>query len=147
MSDAAPHLDVLDAFTPAVRAWFEERLGRPTPPQEQGWPAIRRGEHVLVAAPTGSGKTLAAFLTALDGLFAQGAALPDETQVLYVSPLKALSNDIQKNLEGPLAEIRERDPSLPEIRVLVRTGDTKQSARAAMARRPPHVLVTARCAR
>ena len=129
-------------FHPAVSAWFRERLGEPTPPQREGWPLVRAGENVLIAAPTGSGKTLAAFLSAIDSLFRQGPELPDETQVLYVSPLRALSNDVQKNLQGPLAEIRALDASLPEVRVLVRTGDTKPSDRAAMTRRPPHILVT-----
>src|SRR5215470_12391865 len=114
----------LSLFHPAVRQWFASRLGEPTPPQEQGWPAIRQGLHTLIAAPTGSGKTLAAFLSAIDALLRQGESLADETQVLYVSPLRALSNDVQKNLQGPLAEIRALDPSVPEIRVLVRTGDT-----------------------
>jgi ATP-dependent Lhr-like helicase len=139
---SAPASNSLDAFHPTVAAWFAERLGRPTPPQERGWPEIRAGRHVLIAAPTGSGKTLAAFLHALDGLLRQGAGLPDETQVLYVSPLRALSNDVQKNLSAPLAELRERDPSLPEVRVLVRTGDTPSKERVAMGKRPPHVLVT-----
>ncbi len=114
----------LSSFHPAVRKWFEESLGEPTPPQREGWPLIREGRHTLIAAPTGSGKTLAAFLSAIDALLRQGDALTDETQVLYVSPLRALSNDVQKNLQGPLAEIRARDPALPEVRVLVRTGDT-----------------------
>src|SRR6266540_6565432 len=129
-------------FHPAVRRWFAERLGEPTPPQSEGWPVIRQGRHTLIAAPTGSGKTLAAFLSAIDTLIRQGQALADETQVLYVSPLRALSNDVQKNLQGPLAEIRALDPSVPEVRVLVRTGDTSSSDRTAMARRPPHILVT-----
>ncbi len=132
----------LDRFHPSVRTWFAERLGTPTPPQVLGWPAISTGEHVLIAAPTGTGKTLAAFLWALDGLLCRGADLPDATEVLYVSPLRALSNDVRLNLEQPLAELRERDPSLPEIRVSVRTGDTTPSERAKMMRKPPHVLVT-----
>ncbi|MFY9550140.1 MAG: DEAD/DEAH box helicase, partial [Thermoanaerobaculia bacterium] len=132
----------LAPFHPVVRRWFEARFGEPTPPQRDGWPAIGEGKNVLIAAPTGSGKTLAAFLAAIDGLVRQGPDLPDTTQVLYVSPLRALSNDVRKNLEGPLAEIRALDSSLPEIRVLVRTGDTPQRERAAMARRPPHILVT-----
>jgi ATP-dependent Lhr-like helicase len=132
----------LQSFHPAVQGWFKAGLGEPTLPQAQGWPLIRAGHHTLIAAPTGSGKTLAAFLSAIDGLFRQGAELPDQTQVVYVSPLRALSNDIQKNLQGPLAEIRAADPSLPAIRVLVRTGDTPASERAAMNRRPPHILVT-----
>jgi ATP-dependent Lhr-like helicase len=125
-----------------VRRWFEERLGEPTPPQQSGWPAIRAGENVLIAAPTGSGKTLAAFLCAIDNLFSMGSSLPDETRVLYVSPLKALAVDIQKNLTQPLVEIRAASPELPEIRTLVRTGDTPAKARASMLRRPPHVLAT-----
>src|SRR5512143_1852873 len=132
----------LAPFHPALRKWFEERLGEPTPPQREGWPAIRDGRNALIAAPTGSGKTLAAFLSALDVLIRQGSALKDETQVLYVSPLRALSNDVQKNLQRPLAEIRALDPSVPEVRVLVRTGDTPSGERTAMTRRPPHILVT-----
>ncbi|HEX4438530.1 MAG TPA: DEAD/DEAH box helicase, partial [Thermoanaerobaculia bacterium] len=132
----------LSSFHPAVRDWFAARLGEPTAPQRDGWPHIRAGRHTLIAAPTGSGKTLAAFLSAIDALLRRGAELPDATQVLYVSPLRALANDVQKNLIAPLAEMRAADPSLPEVRVLVRTGDTPQSDRAAMARRPPHVLVT-----
>ncbi len=132
----------LSAFHPAVRDWFESTLGEPTPPQRDGWPVIRDGRHVLIAAATGSGKTLAAFLSALDSLLRQGDALPDETQVLYISPLKALASDIQKNLASPLAEIRQLDPTLPDVRVLVRTGDTPQKTRAQMVRKPPHILVT-----
>lgn len=132
----------LDAFTPAVRDWFARTFGAPTPPQREGWPAIQKGAHTLIAAPTGSGKTLAAFLWAIDALLRQGASLPDATQVLYVSPLKALGNDIQKNLQGPLAEIAAQDLFLPEIRVMVRSGDTTGRDRAAMLRRPPHILVT-----
>jgi ATP-dependent Lhr-like helicase len=132
----------LSSFHPAVAAWFSERLGEPTLPQQQGWPAIRAGQNTLIAAPTGSGKTLAAFLSAIDALLSAGPGLPDETQVLYVSPLKALASDIQKNLERPLHEIRERAPELPVIRALVRTGDTPSNARASMLRKPPHILVT-----
>ena len=132
----------LATFQPAVRTWFESRLGEPTDPQIQGWLAIRRGENVLIAAPTGTGKTLAAFLHSLDELFAERHKLPDETRVLYVSPLKALGNDVQKNLQRPLAEIRELDPTLPAVRVQVRSGDTPASERAKMLRKPPHVLVT-----
>jgi ATP-dependent helicase Lhr and Lhr-like helicase len=135
-------------FHPAVAAWFERRFGAPTAAQAEAWPAIRACEHVLVAAPTGSGKTLAAFLAAIDSLVRQGldGRLEDETQIAYVSPLKALSNDIEKNLEAPLAGIREalRARGLPdvEIRTLVRTGDTPQGERNQMRRRPPHILVT-----
>jgi len=132
----------LSGFHPAVRTWFVSRLGAPTPPQIEGWPHIQAGRHTLIAAPTGSGKTLAAFLHAIDSLFRQGPNLPDETQVLYVSPLKALSNDVQKNLEGPLREIAGSQLLLPTVRVLVRTGDTPSAQRASMAKRPPHILVT-----
>ncbi|MBX3461563.1 MAG: DEAD/DEAH box helicase [Planctomycetes bacterium] len=133
---------MLTHFHPTVARWFADRLGEPSPPQVQGWPAIARGEHVLIAAPTGSGKTLAAFLHALDGLLRQGQALRPELQVVYVSPLRALANDVQKNLQQPLAELRALDPSLPEVRVLVRSGDTPASDRTAMTRTPPHILVT-----
>src|ERR1700721_2440037 len=95
-------------FHPAVASWFEQTFGTPTEPQQLGWPSIQSGAHTLIAAPTGSGKTLAAFLASLDQLFREGLAgtLNDETRVLYISPLKALSNDIHKNLEEPLADIR-----------------------------------------
>ncbi len=132
----------LAGFHPTVARWFAERIGQPTAPQRDGWPQIRAGRHTLIAAPTGTGKTLAAFLHAIDTLLRQGDALRDGTQVLYVSPLKALSNDVQKNLSGPLAELRAMDPSLPDVRVMVRSGDTEASKRAAMTKRPPHVLVT-----
>src|SRR5437868_10297542 len=96
-------------FHPLIARWFEQKFGSPPRPQEEGWPAIQSGAHTLIAAPTGSGKTLAAFLCSLDALFREGiaGALPDETRVLYVSPLKALSNDIHKNLDEPLAGIRD----------------------------------------
>ena len=135
-------MDHLSSFHPAVSRWFSARFGEPTDCQREGWPAISGGRHTLIAAPTGSGKTLAAFLWAIDGLLRKGPALGDATEVLYVSPLRALSNDVQKNLQAPLAELRGLDPALPELRVLVRTGDTPQSERAAMAKRPPHILVT-----
>jgi ATP-dependent Lhr-like helicase len=99
-------MSALPPFHDAVRTWFAGQFGVPTPAQRDGWPAIGAGSHVLIAAPTGSGKTLAAFLSALDSLFRQGSGLADETQVLYVSPLRALSNDVQKNLQAPLGEIR-----------------------------------------
>ena len=138
----------LDRFHPAVASWFSANLGAPTACQEQAWEAVSAGRHALIAAPTGSGKTLAGFLTAIDALVrdSRRAPLPDATRVLYVSPLKALGNDVHKNLEVPLAGI---DAALAEagepgsgIRAMVRTGDTPASARAAMRRLPPHILVT-----
>src|SRR4029079_9089376 len=124
-------MDSLAPFHPAVRAWFAGRFGEPTQPQREGWALIREGRNVLIAAPTGSGKTLAAFLSALDSLLRQGTELADQTQAGYVSPLRALSNDVQKNLRGRLSEIRAQEPFLPEVRVLVRTGDTLAGQRAA----------------
>src|SRR5262245_63964462 len=115
-------------FHPAVARWFRRTFAAPTPAQAEAWPAFQAGRHVLIAAPTGSGKTLAAFLAAIDALVRQGldGGLPDETQIVYVSPLKALSNDINRNLEAPLVGIREalRAQDLPdvEIRTWVRTG-------------------------
>ena len=132
----------LSHFHPVVQRWFEERVGTPSPPQVEGWPRIRTARHTLIAAPTGTGKTLAAFLWAIDELLRRGPTLADETHVLYVSPLKALGNDVQKNLSGPLAELQRLHEDFPQVRVLVRSGDTPQSARTAMRRRPPHVLVT-----
>jgi ATP-dependent Lhr-like helicase len=135
-------------FHPALAGWFKQKFGSPTEPQMRGWPAIQSGAHTLIAAPTGSGKTLAAFFAALDDLFRSALTgnLKDETRVLYVSPLKALSNDIHKNLEEPLAGVRARllasEGSDLDIRVQVRTGDTPASKRQAMARKPPHILVT-----
>jgi ATP-dependent helicase Lhr and Lhr-like helicase len=135
-------------FHPAVAQWFERTFGTPTEPQRGGWPAIQAGSNTLLAAPTGSGKTLAAFLAALDQLFRDGleGKLPDETRVVYVSPLKALSNDIHKNLEQPLADIRSALKSDyghdVDIRAAVRTGDTPAARRQAMLRKPPHILVT-----
>src|SRR5262245_39178857 len=135
-------------FHPVVSQWFERQFGSPTEPQEQGWPAIQSGAHTLIAAPTGSGKTLAAFLASLDQLFREGLAgtLTDETRVVYVSPLKALSNDIHKNLEEPLAGIRaalraETGQDV-NVRAEVRTGDTPAAKRRAITRQPPHILVT-----
>ncbi|HXS21506.1 MAG TPA: DEAD/DEAH box helicase [Steroidobacteraceae bacterium] len=137
------------AFHTAVSRWLERAFEAPTPAQEQAWPAIQAGRHTLIAAPTGSGKTLAAFLAAIDLLVWEGlerGGLQDETYILYVSPLKALSNDIRRNLEAPLAGIRDelRAMSLPEleIRTSVRTGDTPQHERQSMRRRPPHIMVT-----
>jgi ATP-dependent Lhr-like helicase len=138
----------LALFHPTIADWFAGRFASPTPAQAQAWPAIQAGRHTLIAAPTGSGKTLAAFLAAIDALLRQGleGRLADETQVVYVSPLKALSNDIRRNLEAPLADIREalRARGLPdvEIRTWVRTGDTPQGERERMRRRPPHIVVT-----
>jgi ATP-dependent Lhr-like helicase len=133
---------------PLVRDWFVRRFGTPTEPQEQGWPHILAGRTTLISAPTGSGKTLAAFLACIDRLVRKALAgdLQDRTEVLYVSPLKALGNDIQKNLEIPLGEILqlagERGLLMPEIRTAVRTGDTLMHERRAMLKRPPHILVT-----
>ena len=147
-SHAAPVHPALAPFHPVVQRWFTERLGEPSRPQEEGWPLIREGHPVLIAAPTGSGKTLAAFLAALDSLFrsALEGTLPDCTQVLYVSPLKALGNDVQKNLLQPLEELmaraRAEGYSPQELRVQVRSGDTSASQRAQMVRRPPHILIT-----
>ena len=141
-------MSALEGFHPAVAAWFRDRFAAPTPAQEQAWPAIQAGRNVLVAAPTGSGKTLSAFLAALDELVREGQAgtLPDETRIVYVSPLKALSNDIESNLAAPLAGIRAQLTRLDlpdvEIRTVVRTGDTPQSERARMRRQAPHIVVT-----
>ena len=138
----------LSLFHPVIADWFRSRFGAPTDVQARSWPIIASGEPVLIAAPTGSGKTLAAFLACLNALFKQALSgeLDDRTQVLYVSPLKALSNDIHKNLQLPLNEIREAALGagllLPEIRVTVRTGDTPAWDRQQMVRRPPHILIT-----
>src|SRR6516165_10810379 len=138
----------ISLFHPAVADWFDKNFAAPTAAQAEAWPAIQAGRHTLVAAPTGSGKTLAAFLAAIDGLVRQGVEgrLRDETQIVYVSPLKALSNDIQRNLEAPLAGIREalRRRGLPEveIRTWVRTGDTAPGERERMRRTPSHIVVT-----
>src|SRR6266513_6073045 len=135
-------------FHPAVTRWFEQTFGSPTEPQLRGWPAIQSGRHVLISAPTGSGKTLAAFLASLDVLFREGAQteLPDETRVVYVSPLKALSNDIRKNLQEPLAGIRallrETEGHDIDVRAEVRTDDTTAAQRRALIKNPPHILVT-----
>jgi ATP-dependent Lhr-like helicase len=138
----------LSSFDPLIAEWFAARFAAPTEPQIQGWPVIRAGRNVLISAPTGSGKTLSAFLICLDGLVreARAGALPDRCDVLYISPLKALSNDIRKNLEVPLGEIGklalEHGVLLSPIRTAVRTGDTTQWERQQIVAEPPHVLVT-----
>ncbi len=132
-------------FRPYVAQWFRKTFKKPSPAQAMGWPVIRRGDSTLLLAPTGSGKTLAAFMCAIDDLFRRGEQgdLPKGIHVLYITPLKALGNDIHKNLLEPLAGIRkDAGGSLPQIRVAVRTGDTPQSERARMIRRPPHILIT-----
>ncbi len=151
MPAALPELEAppsLQWAHPVTAEWFVRRFGTPTEPQIAGWPEILAGRTTLISAPTGSGKTLAAFLVAIDRLLRQAIAgdLPAGTQVVYVSPLKALSNDVQKNLDGPLREIQEialeRGYLCPGIRTAVRTGDTLAKDRAAMLRHPPHILVT-----
>jgi ATP-dependent Lhr-like helicase len=138
----------LRGFHPVVRDWFTETLGEPSPPQREGWPAIASGENALILAPTGTGKTLSAFLWELNALITDGLdrPLPNAIHLLYISPLKALNNDIQRNLERPLAELRERfaanGEEFPQIRVAVRTGDTPAAARARMMRTTPHILIT-----
>src|ERR687895_2676575 len=138
----------LTSFHPAVARWFGQRFGEPTPPQRLGWDAIRAGRDTLIAAPTGSGKTLAAFLHSLDQLLREGLEGPllDETRVVYVSPLKALSADIHLNLAEPRREIRrvaeEMGIEAPRITAAIRSGDTPAAERAAMIRKPPHILVT-----
>ena len=141
--------DVLNLFHPVVAAWFRGAFAAPSPAQREAWPAIKAGSHTLIAAPTGSGKTLAAFLCAIDELVREAAAgtLEDETRVVYVSPLKALSNDIERNLQAPLQGVRtllqnSGAVDAAEIRAGLRTGDTPASVRTAMTRRPPHIVVT-----
>src|SRR5260370_40514715 len=142
--DASP----LTGFDPLVAEWFTTRFAAATEPQIQGWPEIRAGHDVLISAPTGSGKTLSAFLICLDELVraARAGELVNETEVVYVSPLKALSTDVPKNLEIPLAEISElaarRGIPFTPIRTAVRTGDTPASERTQMGKTPPHILVT-----
>ena len=137
---------VIDKFHPLVRDWFRDRFGKPTPPQAAGWGEIARGRDTLIAAPTGSGKTLAAFLWSINRLIAPAETVQDHTQVVYISPLKALGNDIQKNLQEPLAEItragRLQGLPLQEIRTAVRSGDTPPAERQRMIARPPHILIT-----
>ncbi|MGH8778275.1 Lhr family helicase [Paraburkholderia sp.] len=150
MTSALPPAGVLADFHPAVAGWFLKTFAAPTDAQVAAWPSIRSGRSTLVAAPTGSGKTLTAFLSALDELVRDGlannGALPDETLVVYVSPLKALSNDIRLNLQVPLegiaAELAERGLPTLDIRTAVRTGDTTQQERSALRKRAPHILVT-----
>jgi ATP-dependent Lhr-like helicase len=143
-----PVLESLAWAHPLVQEWFLRKFGTPTEPQEQGWPHILAGRTTLISAPTGSGKTLAAFLICIDRLIRKAISgnLRDSTEILYVSPLKALGNDIQKNLEAPLGEITalagEKGLLMPPIRTAVRTGDTLAHERQQMLRRPPHILVT-----
>jgi ATP-dependent Lhr-like helicase len=160
MSTTHTTIDPLAAFLPATHTWFTRTLGQPTPPQAQGWPAIQRGEHTLILAPTGSGKTLTAFLWGIDQLYRDYRAttktgqtsgqtvhrLPNELRLLYISPLKALNNDIERNLTVPLMGIRrtalELGQELPGLEVAVRSGDTPSRERQAMLRKPPHILIT-----
>src|SRR4051812_19121095 len=138
-----PPSDPLDLFHPLVRTWFAETLGEPSAPQRAGWPAIAAGSDTLILAPTGTGKTLAAFLYELNTLITEGLEQPlaNAIHLLYISPLKALNNDVQRNLELPLSQLEQRfeanGQKFPEIRVAVRTGDTPASARARMLRKTP----------
>ncbi|HUT21434.1 MAG TPA: DEAD/DEAH box helicase, partial [Anaerolineae bacterium] len=145
-AELLPSLSAL--FEPYVWAWFSDTFAAPTPPQVASWPKIASGRNTLIFAPTGSGKTLAAFLWCISELFRMGRQqrLRDSIYVLYISPLKALNNDVQKNLIEPLRGIetyaRHAGVDVPEVRSAVRTGDTPQRRRAAMSRRPPHILIT-----
>ncbi|MDX9975719.1 MAG: DEAD/DEAH box helicase, partial [FCB group bacterium] len=134
--------DCLQVFHPLIREWFSERVGEPTDIQARAWPAIAEGRNVLITAPTGSGKTLAAFLWAIDSLV-RGDWGTGVTRVLYVSPLKALNNDVQRNLLAPLAQIRRRfqeaGEPFPDIRVLTRSGETTSTERRRMLTRPPEI--------
>src|SRR5438045_4100027 len=136
---------VLDLFLPPVKEWFRKTLGEPTPPQRLGWPAIAAGQNTLILSPTGSGKTLAAFLACLDHLWRQ-QDLGRGVRILYVSPLKALNNDIHRNLQEPLEGVmrtaEEMGCPLPIIEAAVRTGDTPTNERQRQQRKPPHVLIT-----
>ena len=142
---AAPPTEPLHLFHPVVRAWFARRFGEPTDVQRRAWPAIARGEHLLATAPTGSGKTLTAFLWALDRLLS-GTWEGGRVRVLYVSPLKALNNDVERNLLAPFAELAAAwtasGAAPAPVRVAVRSGDTPQADRRRMLRRPPEVLIT-----
>ena len=131
-------------FCTAVSTWFSDNFEKPSPIQEAAWPVIRGGSNCLLFAPTGSGKTFAAFLTLIDSLARRGyrCELEDTIYAVYVTPLKALGNDIHRNLLVPLSEIRKRDPDFPDIQVAVRTGDTSQNERARMVRKAPHILIT-----
>src|SRR6266545_7970954 len=139
---------VLTSFHPAVRTWFERKFREPTDAQKLGWPEIMSGRDTLISAPTGSGKTLAAFLVSIDRLIrkAEAGELEERVEVVYVSPLKALSNDIQRNLEDPLEQIAdlatEMGYDLPSIRAGLRTGDTTQAERQDIIKHPPHILIT-----
>ena len=141
-------MSVVDSFHPVVRTWFTRRFDAPTDAQTNGWPHIFGGRDTLISAPTGSGKTLAAFLVSIDRLVrkVEAGELEDGVEVVYVSPLKALSNDIQRNLDEPLEQIneiaREMDYDLPEIRTALRTGDTTQKERRQILKTPPHILIT-----
>ena len=142
-------MSVLSGFHPAVATWFRERFGAPTEAQARGWAEIASGRDTLIMAPTGSGKTLAAFLAGLDALVrrAVDGALDDVTRIVYVSPLKALGADVERNLRGAAARDRGHGDArsgalLPPIRTALRTGDTSQTDRARILRRPPHVLIT-----
>ncbi|GIT31665.1 MAG: hypothetical protein Ct9H300mP1_37110 [Planctomycetaceae bacterium] len=139
----------VSTFHPLIQKWFASRFDAPTQPQAQGWPAIAAGEHTLIAAPTGSGKTLTAFLAVIDRLLREGlenGGLDDTVRVVYVSPLRALSNDMHRNLELPLEEIlelgRQEGYDMPKLRVGLRTGDTSSWERTKLVRRPPQILVT-----
>ncbi|MGH7226811.1 MAG: DEAD/DEAH box helicase, partial [Gemmataceae bacterium] len=137
--------DALELFLPPVQRWFRTALGEPTAPQRLGWPAIAAGLNTLILAPTGSGKTLAAFLACLDALWRQ-PSLPRGVRVLYISPLKALNNDIHRNLQLPLEGVAQTATdmglSLPALEAAVRTGDTPAAERQRLIRRPPHILIT-----
>jgi ATP-dependent helicase Lhr and Lhr-like helicase len=135
------HSNALELFLPPVQEWFRRCLGEPTPVQREGWPAIAAGKNTLLLAPTGSGKTLAAFLACLDGLWRQHPVKPG-VQILYISPLKALNNDIYRNLQVPLDGVAKADDRLPKITIAVRTGDTPAIERQRLVRHPPHVLIT-----